>query len=44
MVRAAGRIPAAEFSVKVLKWVRADHVRTEAAWRHRDDFAVNEFA
>jgi hypothetical protein len=28
----------------VLKWVRAGHVRTEASWRHRDDFAVNEFA
>ncbi|BCJ42650.1 2'-5' RNA ligase [Actinoplanes ianthinogenes] len=44
VVRAAGRIPAAEFPVKLLKWVRADHVRTEASWRHRDDFAVNEFA
>ena len=29
---------------RVLKWVRPQHVRTEAAWRHRDDFAVNEFA
>ena len=44
VVRTAGRLPAAEFSHKVLKWVRADHVRTEASWRHRDDFAVNEFA
>lgn len=44
VVRAAGRIPVAEFSHKVLKWVRAGHVRTEASWRHRDDFAVNEFA
>jgi len=44
VVRAAGRIPAAEFSHKLLKWVRANHVRTADAWRHRDDFAVNEFA
>ncbi len=44
VVRAAGRIPAAEFPLKLLKWVRSEHVRTEAAWRHRDDFAVNEFA
>ncbi|GAB1642789.1 RNA ligase family protein [Krasilnikovia sp. MM14-A1259] len=44
VVRSAGRIPAAEFGLRVLKWVRADHVRTEASWRHRDDFAVNGFA
>jgi len=44
VVRAAGRIPAADFSHKVVKWVRAEHVRTDDAWRRRDDFAVNEFA
>jgi hypothetical protein len=44
VVRSAGRIPAAEFPHRVVKWVRAGHVRTEAAWRHRDDFEVNEFA
>jgi hypothetical protein len=44
VVRSAGRIPAAEFPYRVLKWVRAEHVRTEASWRHRDDFEVNEFA
>ena len=44
VVRSAGRIPAAEFSHKLLKWVRSEHVRTDAAWRHRDDFEVNEFA
>lgn len=44
VLRSAGRIPAAEFPYKVLKWVRAGHVRTEASWRHPDDFAVNEFA
>lgn len=44
VVRSAGRIPAAEFSHRLLKWVREDHVRTEATWRHRDDFPLNEFA
>jgi hypothetical protein len=44
VLRAAGRIRASEFSHQVLKWVRPQHVRTEASWRHRDDFAVNEFA
>ncbi|MBM2621259.1 RNA ligase family protein [Actinoplanes sp. LDG1-06] len=44
VVRAAGRIPADQFAVRVLKWVRSDHVRTPDSWRHRDDFAVNEFA
>ncbi|MFI5494596.1 RNA ligase family protein [Actinoplanes sp. NPDC051859] len=44
VVRSAGRIPADEFAVKLLKWVREDHVRTQADWRHRDDFAINEFA
>ena len=44
VVRAAGRIPAADFAYQVLKWVRHDHVRTPDSWRHRDDFPVNEFA
>ncbi|MFI5931520.1 RNA ligase family protein [Actinoplanes sp. NPDC051494] len=44
VVRAAGRITADEFPLKLLKWVRPEHVRTEASWRHRDDFAVNGFA
>jgi hypothetical protein len=30
--------------VKLMKWVRADHVRTTAAWRGRDDFEVNGFS
>lgn len=38
VVRAAGRIGAAEFSRQVLQWVRANHRR------HHDEFAVNEFA
>jgi RNA ligase len=44
VVRSAGRIPAAELPFKVLKWVRPNHVSTEPAQRHRDDFGVNEFA
>jgi hypothetical protein len=44
VVRSAGRIRAEEFPLKLLKWVRPEHVRTEAAWRHRNDFAVNGFA
>jgi RNA ligase len=28
VVRSAGRIPSAEFPLKVLKWVRPNHVRT----------------
>jgi hypothetical protein len=44
VVRSAGRIAAADFPCKVLKWVRANHVTTEASWQHRDDFEVNEFA
>ena len=44
VLRSAGRIPAADFSRQVLAWVRAGHPSTEAARRHRDDFAVNEFA
>jgi hypothetical protein len=44
VVRGAGRIPAEEFPLRVLKWVRSDHVSTPAGWRHRDDFAVNGFS
>jgi hypothetical protein len=44
VIRSAGRIAAADFGMKLVKWVRADHVRTDDAWRHRDDFPVNEFA
>jgi hypothetical protein len=41
VVRAAGRIPAADFAHKLLAWVRPKPAA--ASWR-RDDFAVNEFA
>jgi hypothetical protein len=43
VVRTAGRIARADFPRRCLKWVRPEHVRTTAAWRHRDDFAVNGF-
>jgi hypothetical protein len=44
VVRRADPIPETEFGRRVGKWVRAGHVRTSAAWRQRDDFAVNGFA
>jgi hypothetical protein len=44
VVRDAGRFPYAEFESHVVKWVREGHVRTNADWRHRDDFAINTFA
>jgi hypothetical protein len=44
VVRCAGRIAAADFPLKVVKWVRENHVRRNDAWQHRDDFPVNEFA
>jgi hypothetical protein len=44
VVRTTGRIAAADFTYKLLKWVRPHHVHTDVAWRHGDDFAVNEFA
>lgn len=41
VVRSAGRIPYDEFNMNVAKWVRANHVTTDAGWRGRDDFAEN---
>ncbi len=43
VVRNAGAIAYDDFSMNVTKYVRADHVRTKADWRHRDDFALNDF-
>lgn len=43
VLRDAGSIHYDEFSHKVAKFVRANHVRTNANWRHRDDFDVNSF-
>jgi hypothetical protein len=44
VVRSAGRIPAADFALRLAKWVRPQHVTTTAAWRHRDDFETNSFS
>jgi hypothetical protein len=44
VVRRAGRIAADEFPLKLLTWVRDEHVRTPASWRPRDDFELNGFA
>jgi hypothetical protein len=30
--------------MNVAKYVRADHVQTDAGWRGRDDFDLNGFA
>lgn len=43
VVRDAGRIAYHDFSSKVAKFVRLNHVRTSADWRHRDDFISNTF-
>ena len=43
VVRDAGSFQYDEYASHAAKWVRANHVRTEASWRHRDDFAVNTF-
>jgi hypothetical protein len=44
VIRVASSIPADQFKNKVAKYVRADHVRTAANWRHRDDFFRNTIA
>jgi hypothetical protein len=41
VVRSAGRIAYDDFSGNFAKWVRANHVTTDASWRGRDDWAVN---
>ena len=43
VVRNADSFHYSDFSKNIAKWVRADHVRTAADWRHRSDFAVNGF-
>jgi hypothetical protein len=44
VVRSAGRIAAADFPVRLLAWVRPDHVRAGARAVGGEDFPVNEFA
>lgn len=43
VVRNAGSFNYDDFSNNISKWVRKNHVRTNADWRHRADFAVNGF-
>jgi RNA ligase len=43
VIRDAGMINYGEFGAKVAKYVRANHVRTSASWRGRDDFELNGF-
>lgn len=44
VMRSAGRIPYNQFSNNVAKWVRANHVTTDANWRRRDDWDINSIA
>lgn len=44
VVRVDAPIPYRYFGENVAKYVRAQHVRSAASWRHRDDFPVNSFA
>jgi ATP-dependent RNA circularization protein (DNA/RNA ligase family) len=43
VVRDSGRIAYDDFNIKVAKYVRFNHVRTDAKWRGRDDFDLNTF-
>lgn len=43
VIRDAGKIAYNDFTQKAAKYVRANHVRTSAGWRGRDDFALNTF-
>ena len=43
VLRDAGTIPYSNFGQHVAKFVRANHVQTDASWRGRDDFALNGF-
>lgn len=44
VVRNAADFAYKDFGLNLGKWVRADHVRTAADWRHRDDFKLNKLA
>jgi hypothetical protein len=43
VVRRAGAIAEEEFPRSVGKWVRPNHVRTDATWRHRNDHPTNGY-
>lgn len=43
VIRNSGDFAYADFGKNIAKYVRENHVRTRADWRHRDDFEVNTF-
>lgn len=43
VMRATGKIHYDDFPTNVAKWVRENHVTTDASWRGRDDWKVNSF-
>lgn len=43
VVRDRGSFPDYQFAHRIAKYVRANHVRTEASWRRRTDFVTNGF-
>lgn len=43
VIRSSHEIKLSEFSEKVAKWVRHNHVRTADDWRRRDDYELNTF-
>ncbi|MBB3752636.1 hypothetical protein FHT44_005148 [Mycolicibacterium sp. BK634] len=44
VVRSIHNIPYDKFGERVGKWVRPDHVRTAASWRHSNNFPTNGLA
>lgn len=44
VIRYAGEIPVELFRSRIIKWVRKDHVTTDASWRHRNDFNINQLS
>lgn len=43
VIRNASSFHFDDFAMNVSKWVRNNHIRTSDDWRHRNDYAVNEF-
>lgn len=41
VIRSAGTIPYCEFAQNTAKWVRAEHITTDASWRRRNHFETN---
>lgn len=44
VVRDREQFPSEQFPLRVAKWVRHDHVQTDARWRHRSTFETNTFS